>query len=376
VAYKLTSRTNIAANKKGEFSPSQQRVLQEEGRSYLKLILATVFFAILLLGVIFFFVFGGDFRLLHETAFLRLMALLAIVLAIPAVFLSLKGFFYTHRIAKDFAETNIVAVPGEVTWKRGLFRSDYIARTEEGRPLKVLLDEPLSLSPGTYTFYFLGRGKWLLSAEKISAELSDFLPALKDVFHFTQEDLAANREKRMTQRQARQLQFRMVKAMAREGWFVTITYGALGAMGLGLAAIIFHLHFWVWVLLSLIFVAEMWWIKLRRYMNSTSPWQKDWTEKRVRCGKNLEREVKKVTHTHWDRQREKVVKTTRTFYRLKLPAARKVYPSNRRQFNALMKIRNVAYTAYYAPHSRELLSVEAVPVSRKSDAETPPSPTR
>lgn len=370
-SYDMTARKNIEANQKGQFSEAQREAIATESRSYLKPILWVIGGALALLFVVVLILARGNLAVLitsirtSEDAFGLAFICLAMLLAFGAIIGS--GFIRTRTQSRDLAEVNILSAEGEVTWKN----NRYVAITVDKRRLKAPLDDwninELDLLPGRYRFYYLGRVRWILSAEKLSGELSDLLPALEWAFRFIPEDLEANRRGELTERQAKILRRDVILGLYDDPFSQFSTIWAV--MGLGVLVLIAFIASWsilTWSFLALIYLLFIAGWRLLWLRNPRRPLSADLAEKRIEQVDGLKRTTttKNVLDSKTGRRRE----VTKNW--VYAPKIKQYFKPGRRGagFRALVKRSGVDYRAYYTPHSKDLVSLEPILVQQSKDA--------
>jgi len=252
-----------------------------------------------------------------------------------------------------------------VVWKkdRAWGNSRYIAVTDDGRTLKTLFDD-LHILPGKYHFYFLGRGGWILSAEKLSGDIRDLLPALEEAFDFTPDELEANRRGELTDRQARRLRSEMTSGLIKDLLDVFAKFGIIGLGILGVIALFFNLRFLTWALVSLLYLAIIMGLKARRSRASYRPLLADLADKHVESAEGVKQDSRDV-----DIQDEQTGKRkTVTFNYLIVTKINQRFSIGRKGRSALVRTGGIDYRVYYTPHSRSLASLEPIQGTQAKDA--------
>ncbi len=369
--YSMTARKNLEANQKGQLSDKQREAITTESRSYLKPILWVIGGAgVLMFGIALILTRGnlvGLISAIAAAADASAYALVCLGLLLAFGLMIGLGYFRTRTQARDLAENNIVSAEGAVTWRN----RRYIAITDDKRRLKAPLDDwnlnELDLLPGRYRFYYLGRVRWILSAQRLSGELSDLLPPLSWAFGFTQEDLDANRRGELTERQARTLRSDVILGLNNDPFsqFSTI-WTVLGLGTLSFIAYVASWSFLTWVILTLLYLLLMLGWRVRRSRSPRQPLSIDLQEKRVEQVDGLKRIIRNqvVRDSKTGRRREVRIRF------LYAPKINQHFRPGRRGagYTALVKTSAIDYRVYYTPRTRFLVALEPISTAQAKNA--------
>ena len=191
----------VAANKRGEITPTQHASLRYE---LIRQGLTAVVFMGLGIGLPLYPIAAGLFTPYHgspqDVLWLITLAGGAVLLGLPGIVQGVRLFRSLGAARQEIAASEIDQAEGEVKWT-----GDIYAAFVDRRRLKPIYSR-LGLRPGQYHFYYLRRSRWLLSAEKMTIRddfdsITEMQRVLAITNHFSLEDLAANRERHMTTRQ-------------------------------------------------------------------------------------------------------------------------------------------------------------------------------
>lgn len=363
-SYRITSRKNLTANQAGQFSDQQREALKKETHSYLKPILLVIAGSLVLLCLALLVLARGNFLVvIGVVAGMDPLILGAIgFVAVPPILLMLVfGQRKTRGIARDLAENNILSSDGEVVWKKGwLFStSRYVAVTTAGRRLKMLFGN-LRIPPGKYRFYFLGRGRWILSVDKLSGELSDLMPALEQVFGFTLEDLEANRRGELTVRQARKMQREVLSVIFTDMIEMFGKFGLIGIAGLGLFVSLADLSFLTWVVLAFLYLAVILGFRVRKSFARQRLVLDDVAEMRVENAEGIRKYSRAMKYQDPETGEESSVSVRYMTVR----GTDHRFPIGSDGDNALVRSGGIEYRVFYTPYSGNLASVEPIRKTR------------
>jgi hypothetical protein len=365
--YNITSRENIEANQNGQFSKEQREAIAEEAHSYLKPILWVIGGALALLFTIALIIARGNLArlILSIRAAVNVVSCSVVIFGILIMVVWIgSASLRTRAQARDLAEANILSAEGEVIWRN----NEYVALTVDKRRLKTPLDDwnlfALDLLPGRYRFHYLGRVGWILSAEKLSGELTNLLPPLEWAFRFTPEDLEANRRGELTERQVKMIRRDVILGLYDDPFSQFSTIWAV--MGLGGLVLIAFITYWSILFMSLLTAI---------YLLSIAGWRLLWLRNRPlsadMAGKRVEQVegLRRVTSTQTVRdpktgRRREVSKNW-----LHAPKIKRYFKPGRRGtgFKALVMQSGIDYRVYYTPHSGDLVSLEPIQTQQSQD---------
>lgn len=214
----LTGRSEIEANKKGEITDRQRMMVSEMLKPFSNWWLGLVFFGIGLAIVIM-----GLFS--EEPFFGMEFLLVTVLLTVGGGLLATAGLVLLARrwlLLRGIDKEPIASGSGRIRWQKRAYRPEM-----NGRTLKPL--EEISLQPGDYEFYTMPKHGWLLSAVLVSGasakDLAEIQTNLARATLFSPDDLAANREGRLTSNQAFSLVIQLLGSLLM--WLILITIGAM-----------------------------------------------------------------------------------------------------------------------------------------------------
>jgi hypothetical protein len=214
----LTDRKEIEANKSGQITDRQRRLVSEMLKPFNYWWLGLFFFgaglAIAMMG------------LLSEEPFLGMEFLLILaLLTIGGGLLAMAGLIFHVRrwwLLRGLDKEPIDSGSGRIRWRGSVYRAEM-----DGRTLKAPVE--INLQPGDYKFYTMPKRGWLLSAELVSGvsdqDLAEIQSNLARAIRFSPNDLAANRDGNLTSGQARSLVIQLLGSLLM--WLILIALGAM-----------------------------------------------------------------------------------------------------------------------------------------------------
>ena len=214
-------------------------------------------------------------------------------------------------------------------------------------------------------FYFLGRGRWILSVEKLSGELSDLLPALEQVFGFTLEDLEANRRGELTVRQARKMQRRVLSVIFTDMLEVFGKFGLIGLAVLGLVVLLADLRFLVWVVLAFLYLAVILGFRARKSFAGQRLVLDDVAEMRVESAEG----IRKFSRAMKVQDPETGEESSVSVRYMAVAGTNHRFPIGSDGDFALVRYGGIEYRVYFTPYSGDLASVEPIRATRSKRTE-------
>lgn len=235
------------------------------------------------------------------------------------------------RIRHELASGNICSAEGRVEWTGRRYRV--------ATPLNRLrsIYGSLDLMPGRYRFYLLPGSRCLLSADPLDTpqvSCGALTDVLGQVLRFTNDDLAANREGRISPAQSARFRSHAIQTGLLASLFLAVLVGAL-FLAFTFRSIEYLVFFGILVLISLFVIPSM-----VRY-----------------SADRLRDRHDKVTSVQGFGEKA---------FRSKRPAVIKSYVVNNQRFDVNGRayeamVDGEAYRVYCTSRSRTLLSVEAIP---------------
>ncbi|MDO8692311.1 MAG: hypothetical protein Q7R39_20255 [Dehalococcoidia bacterium] len=234
------------------------------------------------------------------------------------------------RIKHELASGNLCSEEGRVEWTGRRYR--VATSVHRLRSIYGTLD----LMPGRYRFYLLPGSRYLLSADPLDTP-QVFCAALTDVLgqvlRFTKDDLAANREGRVSPAQAARLRSHAIQTGLLVAVFLAVFAGGF-FLAFTFRSTWYLVSFGVWVLICLLVLPSM-----------------------VRYSADRLRDTHdKVAFVHGFGEKD---------FRRRTRSVIKSYVVNQERFDVNGRayeamVDGEAYRLYYTPLRRTLLSVEAI----------------
>ncbi|MBI4492652.1 MAG: hypothetical protein HY690_07665 [Chloroflexi bacterium] len=181
-----------------------------------------------------------------------LWIVLAIAIGTPLLFLGwqmVRSAWITHELASG----GITSEEGRVEWTGRRYR---VAASAKG--LRSVYG-PLNLMPGRYQFYLLPGSRYLLSADPLDTpqvSCAALTGVLGQVLGFTKDDLAANREGRISPAQATRLRSRAIQTGLLATVFLAVFVGAF-VLAFTFRSTWYLVSFGIWLLISLLVLPSM-----------------------------------------------------------------------------------------------------------------------
>lgn len=222
----LTAPASIAANRRGELSPTQMAELREQRN--LAGAIGIAGFGIALFAIAAFAANLADLDFVPETEALLTGILFGVGVPLGICGFAILELLKFRRFQRDLAERQIAEVEGEVSWQNNQYQLDY-----PGRPARTI--NPEDLWPGPYRVFTLPHSKQLLSVEALfdpTTARPAVLENLQQVWQATPETLAENRAGRLHPQQATKLSRDALSQMMGAGllslFIISVGRGLLG----------------------------------------------------------------------------------------------------------------------------------------------------
>lgn len=237
----LTDSSAILANKRGELTPTQRDLLHLTSGLTFWYALGS---AVVIVGIVAFALAKQAASLpsnaTHVLAYYYYWIVLGIAIGLPLAYLGWQ-VVRSSRVTRELASGAIPSEEGRIEWTGWRYR--VVASTSGLRSIYG----PLNAMPGRYRCYLLPGSRYLLSADPLETP-HEYQDALTDVLGrvhgFSRDDLAVNREGRITPAQKARLRWNAIQtgllaivflavlaggfvlaSIARSAWYAVATIG-------------------------------------------------------------------------------------------------------------------------------------------------------